>query len=88
MTELSKNGLWYVPAATRGTPVQPALIHTFDRPPFDIQETQRNVFYVDTSSYLTTHQSDLQRVDCVTGGPACPLCRLRDDGRWPHRAAA
>lgn len=72
VTELSKNGLWYVPAATRGTPVQPALIHTFDRPPFDIQETQRNVFYVDTSSYLTTHQSDLQRVDLRHWRPGMP----------------
>jgi hypothetical protein len=73
VTELSKNGLWYVPAPTGGTPVQPVLIHTFDQPPFDIQETQRNVFYVDTTTYLTTHQSYLQRVDLRHWKPGMPV---------------
>ena len=73
VTELSKKGLWYVPAPTRGTPARPALIHTFDQPPFDIAETQRNVFYVDTSNYLTTHQSYLQRVDLRHWAPGRPV---------------
>jgi len=73
VTELSKNGLWYVPAPTGSTPVQPVLIHTFDQPPFDIKETQRNVFYVDTSAYLTTHQSYLQRVDLRHWKPGMPV---------------
>jgi hypothetical protein len=73
VTELSKKGLWYVPAPTRGVPVQPMLIHTFDQPPFDIQETQPNVFYVDTTTYLTTHQSYLQRVDLRHWKPGMPV---------------
>ena len=73
VTELSQKGLWYVPAPTGSTPVQPVLIHTFDQAPFDIQETQRNVFYVDTSSYLTTHQSYLQRVDLRHWKPGTPV---------------
>jgi hypothetical protein len=73
VTELSKKGLWYVPAPARGTPVQPMLIHTFDQPPFDIQEMQRNVFYVDTTTYLTTHQSYLQRVDLRHWKPGMPV---------------
>jgi hypothetical protein len=73
VTELSKNGLWYVPAPASGVPVQPVLIHTFDRPPFDMAETQRNVFYVDTSAYLTTHQSYLQRVDLRHWKPGMPV---------------
>jgi hypothetical protein len=73
VSELSKKGLWYVPAPTGGTPVQPVLIHTFDQPPFDIQETQPNVFYVDTSTYLTTHHSYLQRVDLRHWKPGMPV---------------
>ena len=73
VTELSKKGLWYVPAPTRGTPVRPVLIHTFDQPPFDLAETQRNVFYVGTSNYLTTHQSYLQRVDLRHWKPGRPV---------------
>jgi len=73
VTELSKKGLWYVPAPTSSAPVQPVLIHTFDQPPFDLQEAQRNVFYVDTSNYLTTHQSYLQRVDLRHWKPGMPV---------------
>ena len=73
VTELSKKGLWYVPAPTGGRPVQPVLIHTFDQPPFDLAETQRNVFYVDTSNYLTTHQSYLQPVDLRHWKPGRPV---------------
>jgi len=49
------------------------LIHTFDQPPFDIQDVQRNVFYVDTSTYLTTHRSYLQRVDLRHWKPGMPV---------------
>src|SRR5215471_12762689 len=73
VTELSKNGLWYVPAPAGSTPVQPVLIHTFDQPPFDIQEAQRDVFYVDTAAYLTTHESFLQRVDLRHWEPGLPV---------------
>jgi hypothetical protein len=73
VSELSKKGLWYVPAPTRDTTVQPVLIHTFDQPPFDIQETQRNVFYADTTTYLTTHQSYLQRIDLRHWKPGMPV---------------
>jgi hypothetical protein len=73
VTELSRKGLWYIPAPARGTPVRPVLIHTFGQPPFDIAETQHNVFYVDTSNYLTTHQSYLQRVDLRHWKPGRPV---------------
>jgi hypothetical protein len=73
VTELSKRGLWYVPAPTQGTPVRSVLIHIFDQPPFDVQETQRNVFYVDTTTYLTTHQSYLYRVDLRHWKPGMPV---------------
>ena len=63
VTELKKKDLWYVPAPTAGTAVRPVLLHRFDQPPFDIVETERDVFYVDTSSYLTSHDSYLYRVD-------------------------
>src|SRR5215469_16709079 len=63
VTELSKKGLWYLPAPTSDAPVQPQLLYTFDQPPFDLVETERDVFYVDTSSYLTRRDSYLQRVD-------------------------
>jgi hypothetical protein len=73
VTELSKKGLWYVPAPTGGRPVQPVLIHTFDQPPFDIAEAQPNVFYVDTDTYLTTHQSYLYRIDLRGWKPGRPV---------------
>jgi sugar lactone lactonase YvrE len=63
VTELKKKQLWYVPAPTTGAPVQPLLLHTFDQPPFDVVEAERDVFYVDTSNYTTTRDSYLQRVD-------------------------
>jgi hypothetical protein len=57
VTELSKKGLWYVPVPARGTLVRPVLVHTFGQPPFDVAETQRNVFYVDTSNYAASGTS-------------------------------
>jgi hypothetical protein len=73
VTALNKKELSCVPAPTVGTPVQPLLLHTFDQPPFDIVETQRNVFYVDPSNYLTNHESSLQRVDLRHWKPGMPL---------------
>jgi hypothetical protein len=73
VTALNKKELWYVPAPTRGTPVQPVLLHTFDQPPFDIIETTRDVFYLDTSNYLTNHASSLQRVDLRDFEPGMPV---------------
>jgi hypothetical protein len=60
---VNKNELWYLPAPTGDTPLQPLLLHTFDQHPFHIVETTRDVFYVDTTNYLTDHASSLQRVD-------------------------
>jgi len=73
VTELSKKQLWYLPAPATGTPVQPVLVHTFDQPPFHSQETTRDVFYVDTAAYLTTHESFLQRVDLRHWKPGMPV---------------
>ena len=73
VTAVNKKGLWYVPAPTRGIPVQPLLLHTFDQPPFDIVETTRDVFYVDTTNYLTDHASYLQRVDLRHWKPGMPV---------------
>src|SRR5215472_156229 len=63
VTDLHKKQLWYVPAPTGDGTVQPLLLHTFDQAPFDITETERDVFYVDAANYTTTHDSYLYRVD-------------------------
>src|SRR5215472_3482952 len=73
VTALNKKELWYLPAPTGGIPVQPVLLHTFDQPPFDIVETTRDVFYVDTTNYLTNHESSLQRVDLRHWEPGMPV---------------
>ncbi len=73
VTALNKKELWYVPTPTQGALVQPVLLHTFDQPPFDIIETTRDVFYVDTSNYLTNHASSLQRVDLRHWEPGMPV---------------
>jgi hypothetical protein len=63
VTAMNKKELWYIPAPTQGAPVQPLLLHTFDQPPYDMVEPEPNVFYIDTSNYLTNHDSSLQRID-------------------------
>ena len=73
VTAVNKKELWYLPAPTGDTPVQPVLLHTFDQPPFDIVETTRDVFYVDTTNYLTDHTSFLQRVDLRHWEPGMPV---------------
>ena len=73
VTELNKKELWYVRAPAAGTLVQPVLVYTFDQPPFDIQEATRDVFYVDTATFLTTHESFLQRVDLRHWEPGVPV---------------
>ena len=73
VTAVNKKELWYLPPPTGDTPVQPLLLHTFDQPPFDIVETTRDVFYVDTSNYSTDHASSLQRVDLRHWKPGMPV---------------
>jgi len=73
VTELNKKQLWFMPAPVPGALVQPVLVHTFDQPPFDIQEATRDVFYVDTATFLTTHESFLQRVDLRHWAPGMPV---------------
>jgi len=73
VTAVLQKELWYVPAPAGDAPVQPVLIHAFDQPPFDIQEATRDVFYVDTAAYLTTHESFLQRVDLRHWEPGLPV---------------
>jgi hypothetical protein len=73
VTAVKKKELWYLPAPTKGTPVQPVLLHTFDQPPFDIVETTRDVFYVDTTNLRTDHSSSLQRVDLRHWEPGMPV---------------
>ena len=70
---VNKNELLYLPAPTRGTAVQPLLLHTFDQHPFHIVETTRDVFYVDTTNYLTDHASSLQRIDLRHWEPGMPV---------------
>ncbi|HEX2646472.1 MAG TPA: hypothetical protein VHO95_04530, partial [Candidatus Dormibacteraeota bacterium] len=73
ITDLAKKQLWYMPAPTGAEEVQPLLLHTFDQPPFDIVETQKDLFYIDTASYLTSHESFLQRVDLRGWHPGMPV---------------
>jgi hypothetical protein len=73
VTAVNKKELWYLPAPRGDTPVQPVLLHTFDQPPFDIVETTRDVFYVDTTNYSTDHASSLQRVDLRHWEPGMPV---------------
>jgi hypothetical protein len=73
VTALNKKELWYLPSPNRGTPVQPVLLHTFEQCPFDITETTRDVFYINTSNYLTNHHSSLHRVDLRNFAPGRPV---------------
>jgi hypothetical protein len=73
VTAVNKEELWYLPAPTGDTPVQPLLLHTFDQPPFDIVETTRDVFYVDTTNLRTDHASSLQRIDLRHWKPGMPV---------------
>jgi hypothetical protein len=73
VTALNKKELWYIPTPTWDAQVQPVLLHTFDQPPFDLVETTRDVFYVNTSNYLTNHASSLQRLDLRSFEPGMPM---------------
>jgi len=73
VTDLREKQLWYLPAPTGDGTVQPLLLHTFDQPPFDITETERDVFYVDAATYSTTHHSHLYRVDLRRWKPGMPV---------------
>jgi hypothetical protein len=70
---VNKNELWYLPAPTGDNPVQPLLLYTFDQHPFHLVETTRDVFYVDTTNYLTDHASSLLRVDLRHWEPGMPV---------------
>ena len=72
ITDLHKKQLWYLPAPTPGALAEPRLVYTFDAPPFDIQEGERDVFYVDAANYLTSHDSFLYRVDLRGWQPGMP----------------
>jgi hypothetical protein len=73
VTAFNKKQLWYVPAPTTGTLVQPMLLHTFAQLTIDIVETTRDVFYLGTSNAYTTHESYLQRVDLRHWQPGMPV---------------
>src|SRR5215469_8957312 len=72
VTDLHKRQLWYLPAPTTGAEVKPVLVYTFDQPAFDIQEAERDVFYIDAAAYLTSHESFLYRVDLRGWVPGMP----------------
>lgn len=73
VTDLHRRQLWYLPAPTTGAEVKPVLAYTFDSPPFDIQEAETDVFYVDAAAYLTAHESFLYRVDLRGWEPGMPV---------------
>ena len=72
VTDLNKKQLWYLPSPTTRAPVKPLLVYTFDQPPFDIQEAERDVFYIDASDYLSSRRSFLYRVDLRGWEPGMP----------------
>ena len=84
VTALTQKQLWYIPAPTIHTPVDPVLVHTFDHLTMGIAEGQHDIFYISVSDGYTTHESYLMRLDLngwTPGTPAAPETILRFDNR-------
>jgi hypothetical protein len=73
VTVENKYQLWYVPAPTGATAVQPLLLHTFQQPTMGIVEAEPDVFYVSTSDLSKPGESYLQRVDLRSWQPGMPV---------------
>ena len=63
VTVMNKQELWYIPSPIAHIPVDPLLIYTFAQPTLGIVEVEPEVFYVNTSSLYTSHESYLHRLD-------------------------
>jgi hypothetical protein len=72
VSALNTREVWYVSPPAEGTPARKVLVHTFDQPPFDFQEPSRDVFIVNASTYNTTLQSFLYRLDLRDWEPGAP----------------
>jgi hypothetical protein len=64
--------VWYAGAPTKGLPVEPILLHTFDKGQLaqSFVEAESNVFYVATYGDATLHRFDLR--GWTPGGPVSP----------------
>jgi hypothetical protein len=84
VTALTQKQLWYIPAPTTHTPVDPVLVHTFDHLTMGIAEAEHDIFYISISDGYTTHESYLMRLDLngwTPGTPLTPETILRFDDR-------
>jgi hypothetical protein len=63
VTSIKTHELWYVPPATPGAQVEPALLYTFDKSPMSMVEPEPDVFYLCASDGYVTHASALYRID-------------------------
>ena len=63
VSDLTRNGLWYVPPAGAGETVQPVRLALFEQPTLCVIEIDPDVFIVATSNAYTTHESYLYRLD-------------------------
>jgi hypothetical protein len=63
VTSIKTHELWYVPPATPGKQVEPALLYTFDKSPMSVVEPEPDVFYLCASDGYVTHASTLYRID-------------------------
>jgi hypothetical protein len=84
VTALTQKELWYIPAPTTDTPVDPVLVHTFDHLTMGVAEAGHDIFYISISDGYTTHESYLMRLDLngwTPGTPLTPETILRFDDR-------
>ncbi len=55
VSDLTRNGLWYLPPARDGDTVEPVLLASFEQPTLSMVEVEPDVFLVATSNLYTTH---------------------------------
>lgn len=63
VTVPSQKELWFVPAPSSGSPVQPVKLHTFDALPTGIIETEPDVFYLAVGKFYNSDEAFLFRLD-------------------------
>ena len=80
VSDLTRKGLWHVPAVRDGEAAEPRLVTSFGQPTLSMVEVEPDVFLVATSNLYTTHECFLHRLDMrrwEPGAPAFPTEVLR-----------
>ena len=73
VTSVNHKQLWYVPPMRGATPVEPSLLHEFERPTTGVVQIEPDVFLVSTSNLYTTHECTLHRLDLRGWTPGSPI---------------